>query len=308
MAVDFLSSDIVFPSDSNEPKLSMGMTKLPEPVDWGFHDYYSTACEKSFNPLQSLTDLRKLEPVTEDKASTKQHLVTLQEKLTPQQQQSLVFALSTKSRPLPPTVPEPNDPQKDLRAALRGALEVVGNDLQDNHLSRLSTRPVGKSKQSDDWTWKDDLLHGSLGNNFFGDASNANTSWRNAFAEDDFDLNYADHRIPSPAYQSINENPVLLDSSVITSHISSSIIHENDYAAPPEEQMPHIRLSPPPLPVNPKPAQKKTKQGVWQGVLSKLKKPFQNAQDPPPEESEVRPRAKPVPRLRFRRFFQTNQR
>ncbi|KAI9318824.1 hypothetical protein BX666DRAFT_2026243 [Dichotomocladium elegans] len=60
---DFLTSDIIFPSDSNEPKLSLYSTaKLPDPVDWAFHDYYSTALEKAHMPLHSLIDKPKLEP------------------------------------------------------------------------------------------------------------------------------------------------------------------------------------------------------------------------------------------------------
>lgn len=134
--IDLLSSDIIFPSDSNEPKLSANASKLPHPVDWTAHDYYSTL------PLHELTDLRRLESVPE-KCKLDNSFFTLHQK-----NDSAVFLVfpATKS---PAATPVPADIQQNLRAALRGALELVENDLQRNH---QEFRPVC------DWSWKDDMV------------------------------------------------------------------------------------------------------------------------------------------------------
>lgn len=251
MSIDFLSSDIVFPSDSTESKLAArSFSKLPDPVDWAFHDYYSTACEKVFAPIQSLTDLRKLDPVPQEPAvegkpisGAVAQLDVLQQKLKNQDPQSLVFMLSNdinKNSPaaVPPRsnpdlpVPNPPDHQQNLRAALRGALEIVENDMQDNHLMRVKRGEPASSDaaKSESWTWKDDLVHSSI--NGISGPSTRTPSRRQQPIEDDEDLDFLYDRVPSPAYDTINENPILLDSSVVASHISSSIAMQEDCFLP----------------------------------------------------------------------------
>lgn len=235
MAADFLSSDIVFPSGSNEPKLCAA-TQLPEPIDWAFHDYYSTACEKAFTPIQSLTDLRKLEPCPVSSSSSKVD--------------SLLVVLSSKAAAAPVRTE-----QQHLRAALRGALEIVENDMQDNHhLTRLS------SIHKDNCAWKEELL-----NDFSRGGG------------DDDDLLLPADVVPSPAYDSIHENPVLLDSSS-SSIISSSIRMHQDYFLPPVQEPKredasssiHSALPPPPPPPPLKHAFTKSK--AWQNLVARLKK------------------------------------
>ena len=191
-SLDFLSSDIVFPSDSNEPKLSVNASsKLPDPVDWSLHDYYSTALEKTFVPINSLTDLRKLDPVSQKDAfyempsfivynndndpkqqlsqdkmllllnirkavaaalplqqqnNKQQALLTTVTKQQQQQQQQQAML------PLHPPVLE--DP-KEIRAALRGALELTQNDMQHNGFAH-------PTRNNNEWKWEDEILHDSL--------------------------------------------------------------------------------------------------------------------------------------------------
>ncbi|KAI7880040.1 hypothetical protein K492DRAFT_178150 [Lichtheimia hyalospora FSU 10163] len=136
LTADFLASDIVFPSDSNEPKLSVNYTsKLPDPVDWAFHDYYSTALEKSYTPVHSLTDIHNVPayPI-----------------------------------PLPTTTKNPqalnNNEAQHLRAVLRGALEVVANDMEQNHHKagvciKTSTTTAFKNDDISCWKWEDELMN-----------------------------------------------------------------------------------------------------------------------------------------------------
>ncbi|KAF7728675.1 hypothetical protein EC973_005712 [Apophysomyces ossiformis] len=213
MAVDFLASDIVFPSDSDEPKLSAGPnTKLPEPVDWSLHDYYSTVLEKSFTPIQSLTDLCKLEPVMDGLADEKTSWKCPPLFTHKQDDQALILVLSNtlKQSSLPPV-----SQQQDLRAALRGALEMVENDMQHNMQDNLT--PIRQQQQQQQqhipmqekaWSWKDDLFQTSFGLSGGQDG-----------------LVFADNRMTSSAYQPISDNPVLLDSNT-TSRLSSEIHDE----------------------------------------------------------------------------------
>ncbi|KAI9259654.1 hypothetical protein BDA99DRAFT_513860 [Phascolomyces articulosus] len=185
-SLDFLSSDIVFPSDSNEPKLSVNASsKLPDPVDWSLHDYYSTALEKTFVPIHSLTDLRKLDPVPEKDTfyempsftvyNTKNYnnddpkqqlsqdkmllLLSIRKAvaaaLPPQQQVS--STTNKQHAVLPPHPPALEDP-KEIRAALRGALELTQNDMQHNGFAH----PILRTSNNHEWKWEDEVLHDSL--------------------------------------------------------------------------------------------------------------------------------------------------
>ena len=186
-SLDFLSSDIVFPSDSNEPKLSVNASsKLPHPVDWSLHDYYSTALEKTFVPIHSLTDLCKLDPVPQKDAFYEMPSFTVynnnndpkqqfsQDKMLlllnirkavaaalPLQQQNnkqeALLATVTKQQQqamLPPHPPVLEDP-KEIRAALRGALELTQNDMQHNGFAH-------PTRNNNEWKWEDEILHDSL--------------------------------------------------------------------------------------------------------------------------------------------------
>ncbi|KAI8150438.1 hypothetical protein BJV82DRAFT_587187 [Fennellomyces sp. T-0311] len=175
--LDFLASDIVFPSDSNEPKLSVNASsKLPDPVDWSLHDYYSTALEKNFVPIHSLTDLRKLEPVPQKEAfydmpSFTVHnsndskpqlsedkvllLLSIRKAVAaalPQQQDNKTKHVSSMLPSHPPALEDP----KEIRAALRGALELTQNDMQHNGLAHPNR--IARSE----WKWEDEILHDAL--------------------------------------------------------------------------------------------------------------------------------------------------
>ncbi|KAG0173599.1 hypothetical protein DFQ28_001183 [Apophysomyces sp. BC1034] len=258
MAVDFLASDIVFPSDSNEPKLSASTsTKLPEPVDWALHDYYSTVLEKSFTPIHSLTDLCKLEPVMDDPVNEKTMWKCPPLFTHKQDDQALILVLSnTLKQPAFPSVTQ----QQDLRAALRGALDIVENDMQHNMQDNLS--PIRQQQQQQQqtplqekmWTWKDDLFQTSFG-----------------LSGDQNDFDFAGGRMPSLAYHPISENPVLLDSST-TSRLSS-LIHD-EYMLPSSLGMTFEPVSPTvveteELTLSEKPA---AKSKPWLNLLHKFKK------------------------------------
>ncbi|CDH58438.1 predicted protein [Lichtheimia corymbifera JMRC:FSU:9682] len=136
LTADFLASDIVFPSDSNEPKLSVNhASKLPDPVDWAFHDYYSTALEKSYTPMHSLTDIHTMSACP------------------------LPSTTTTKS----PQAMNNNDAQH-LRAVLRGALEIVANDMERNHHGagvciKTSNTNAFKNDDISCWKWEDELMY-----------------------------------------------------------------------------------------------------------------------------------------------------
>ncbi|KAI7848919.1 hypothetical protein BDC45DRAFT_540535 [Circinella umbellata] len=188
-SLDFLSSDIVFPSDSNEPKLSVNASsKLPDPVDWSLHDYYSTALEKTFVPIHSLTDLHKLDPVSQKETFYDMPSFTLynsdddpkqqlnQDKMLlllsirkavaaalplehqNNKQQALLATVAKQQQQqhavLPPHPPALEDP-KEIRAALRGALELTQNDMQHNGFAH-------SPRNNNEWKWEDEILHDSL--------------------------------------------------------------------------------------------------------------------------------------------------
>lgn len=215
--IDFLSSDIEFPCDSNEPKLSASpCTKLPESVDWSFHDYYSTILEKNFSPIHSITDIRHLEAVGEEVAPP----IYLQDWKNPslfsehdkQDDQAVVFVLTNTIKPpviMPPSTPQQSK-QNNLRAALRGALDLVETDLQKNMQDSLQTPPMKRRPTMDHQylSWKDDILTetlhmGALDQDLWDD-------------DDEDDILRSD---ASPAYHAIDENPII-DSS-LPSRISS---------------------------------------------------------------------------------------
>ncbi|KAG2221493.1 hypothetical protein INT45_008818 [Circinella minor] len=192
-SLDFLSSDIVFPSDSNEPKLSVNASsKLPDPVDWSLHDYYSTALEKTFVPIHSLTDLHKLDPVPQKDVFYEMPSFTVynsdddpkkqlnQDKMLlllsirkavaaalplehqNDKQQALLATVAKQQQQqqqqqhamLPPHPPALEDP-KEIRAALRGALELTQNDMQHNGFAH-------PTRNNSEWKWEDEILHDSL--------------------------------------------------------------------------------------------------------------------------------------------------
>lgn len=226
--IDFLSSDIEFPCDSNEPKLSASpCTKLPEPVDWSFHDYYSTVLEKAFSPITTLTDIQPVaEPVREAVAQPPNYLkdwknpslFTVHDK---QDDQAVILVLSNAIQSPSP----PPSQQNNLRAALRGALDLVENDMQRNMHDSFTTppaqqhqrgnRPFGNSSSvynNNYLAWKDDVLAetfylGSLDQDLWDDD------------DEEDDVNVIMRGDASPPYHVIDENPII-DSS-LPSRISS---------------------------------------------------------------------------------------
>lgn len=215
--IDFLSSDIEFPCDSNEPKLSSSpCAKLPESVDWTFHDYYSTVLEKAFTPIESVTNIRRLEPVKEKTAPPNypndwkdSSIFKIQDK---QDDQAVVFVLANSIHSAPYSLKQPSQ-QDDLRLALLGALDMVENDMQKNMCDtlRTSTPPSGniyrRSTRDHYLSWKDDILAETLHIGMLDQ-----DLWDHE--EDDILRHDA-----SPAYHAIDENPII-DSS-LPSRISS---------------------------------------------------------------------------------------
>ncbi|ORZ12694.1 hypothetical protein BCR42DRAFT_419779 [Absidia repens] len=200
--VDFLSSPVLFPSDMDSSKLTADPTfKLPESTNWADHDYYNTMIDKS---MASLTHLIKLEPVKENDIHVYSSFIntTLSPKiasvlnqkpatcipdhnidndysqrltlLTMAQSMAHAYTLA-----LPPNSPgilhhqdntAADEGQKQLRANLRGALDVVENDIQRNgqdslySFSQLPNGNVGESSFyqddiGDDWSWREDFIN-----------------------------------------------------------------------------------------------------------------------------------------------------
>ncbi|CAO3596597.1 unnamed protein product [Absidia cylindrospora] len=201
--VDFLSSPILFPSDMDSSKLTADPTfKLPESTNWADHDYYNTMIDKS---TASLTHLIKLEPVKENDIhvyspfinttmSPKFASVLNQKPATcvPDDDdvysQRLTLLTLAQSMAHAYTLPLPHiadgihnqgntihvysydEGQQQLRANLRGALDVVENDMQRNgqdSLYSLSQQPNGNVSDSsfyqddigDDWSWREDFIN-----------------------------------------------------------------------------------------------------------------------------------------------------
>lgn len=163
MDVDFLSSDIHFPSDSNEPKLASTALHRPciDPVDWALHDYHHTILEKEHVPLHALTDLRRLVPLQEKRSNE-----TLVGTPPPSLKQHKAFKLKTEDvifvvacDPTQTKSHELIEPglQKDLRAALRGALDRVSADLE----AKDRLQPT-KPDPSQSWSWKEEVLQAQL--------------------------------------------------------------------------------------------------------------------------------------------------
>ncbi|CAO3633673.1 unnamed protein product [Cunninghamella blakesleeana] len=225
--LDFLSSDIQFPNDSNEPKLSAAPgSKLPESVDWTFHDFYNTVLEKEFTPMENLTEIKYLEPVKDDylRDWKQPSIFAVQDK---QEDQAVVLVLAnTIQTPQTNcmTMQQPNHSKKknnnnnnnNIGAALRGALQLVENDMQHSMHDALKS-PMNDHQQNDNYiSWKDYFFNTNLYNN--------NNSKPPSLHGDDLDQDLWDddeieYGPPSPAYHSISENPIL-DSS-LPSRISS---------------------------------------------------------------------------------------
>ncbi|KAI9489091.1 hypothetical protein BDB00DRAFT_876759 [Zychaea mexicana] len=255
-SLDFLASDIVFPSDSNEPKLSVNASsKLPDPVDWSLHDYYSTALEKTFVPIHSLTDLRKLDPVPQKEAFYEMPSFTVynsnghnnpklqlcQDKmllllsirkavaaaLPPQQKerQQPTTAVTKQQHAILPSHPPALEDPKEIRAALRGALELTQNDMQHNGFAHPSTA----ARSSKEWKWEDEILHDALEfpvartpNSTRNNDNSYNSSGAAYLIDDDEDYDHDENDVASLPYCSSIED----DASSIAYSMSSQ-------AAPP---------------------------------------------------------------------------
>lgn len=238
MALDFLSSDIVFPSDSSEPKLATGaVTKLPEPVDWAFHDYYSTACEKNTMPVHSLADYAPLDPVkdSDHDIRTASTLAAGSQAGVPGSEGGATSATSA-AIPVPPS----EDHQKYMRAILCGALETVNNAMQDNHLTRLDKHTSTASANANSnhnnntstlldkgWRWEDDVLFGTLAPSPLPESFlPSSPSPLTPVSEH---MHYQPNRLdissmPSPDYDTIDDDELVLDNtSGLTSLITSPI-------------------------------------------------------------------------------------
>ncbi|KAI8085066.1 uncharacterized protein BX664DRAFT_338450 [Halteromyces radiatus] len=170
--VDFLSSPVLFPSDMDSSKLSAGPTfKLPEPANWSDYDYYNTTTDKS---MINLTDLIRLEPIEENDLmhvyapflplNHTSTTVLQKAKLGSQSQRLTLLALAqsmVNAYKLPSI--ELNHEQQLLRANLRGALDAVENDMQQNATDCLfpshhRSLHSCDDDNSDQWSWREELM------------------------------------------------------------------------------------------------------------------------------------------------------
>ncbi|KAI9299450.1 hypothetical protein BJ944DRAFT_245233 [Cunninghamella echinulata] len=231
--LDFLSSDIEFPCDSNEPKLSASpCSKLPESVDWAFHDFYSTILEKEFTPIESLTEMKYLEPIKQNKEKDylrdwkHSSIFTVQDK---QEDQAVVFVVAQSNN----NHRQQQQNNNTVTAALKGALYSVEMDMQQNmHDTLRSPLP---SKDNNYISWKDDLFadtfYNTANNNVLGDNNNNMMSMDQDLWDDDIELGP-----PSPAYHSIHDN-LVLDSS-LPSRISSIMMPTSNTTTMMNQQQP----------------------------------------------------------------------
>ncbi|KAI9323525.1 hypothetical protein BX666DRAFT_2022255 [Dichotomocladium elegans] len=300
MALDFLSSDIIFPSDSSEPKLATGIvTKLPEPVDWAFHDYYSTASEKAAMPLHSLTDycnLESLQKSSSNGSGSGSSSSSSGSSSSSSNNNNNVKKTSSQGDQIGPSPPT-QDHQQYLRAILCGALETVNNSMQDNHLTRLDKMvDITTAAKEENWRWEDDIMSNSSGFSFpYQHRPLTLSSGAGSLAPQDNDHD-GDPDYPSPVYVEDAEEDLM--SSGLTSFIISAL--PPPPPTPPLEDEDVLGFSPPsqndrvpyfystPSPVTPAAAAAATaathvnqdrrgkpaiaKSTVWQNLVSRLKK------------------------------------
>ena len=365
MALDYLSSDIIFPSDSTEPKLATTtVSKLPGPVDWAFHDYYSTACEKASLPVHTITDYaewKKHHDVDDIDIDFKKPNRSKQEEqlryLVTGKQQQQERSTSPTTTTLP--VPENDTSTANLRAALCGALEHVDIAMQDNHLTRLDKYTPGSYHQNNkEFRWEDEILFGSF--KFAPEPSSDPTSNDGITGgaplgvplydggEDEYDDDFFPPTTASPisatrehhrflddhddflyerrSFSTDEEDDIgaiLLDTSRVTSFITSSI-HQHDQLHPEptynlptssaprdvppplssstQQQQPSRRVQIPPPQHEDKPAIAKSK--VWQGLVGRLKKNLSKPFNKQPSQSTLS--SPPAPSVASRGNTATN--
>lgn len=177
MTLDVLStgSDFLFPSASPVPKLVADPTPAQNSIDWASEEYFSTVLDKILKPenIRTLNNFVEKPPMS------------LQKKSESCWHDPFLLVLD------PPRV------NIDIRAALKGALSAIDNEMQDS----------AKSKLGADNSWRQETIEALEEDKPIVAPSQAI---------------FYDELLPSPCYSTISENPII-ESSFVFSPMASVI-------------------------------------------------------------------------------------
>lgn len=236
MTLDVLStgSDFLFPSASPVPKLVADPSPAQNSIDWASEEYFSTVLDKILKP----ENIRTLNNFAEKPQAT------VQKKAASCWHDPFLLVLDQ---------PRMN---VDIRAALKGALSAIDNEMQDNAKGKLGTED----------RWAKETIEALEEDKRIVAPSQAI---------------FYDELLPSPCYSTISDNPIL-ESSFVFSPMASVI----------EESMMFPYYSHTPLPtvqevanvtVTVKPQTKKTKiVSIIKKVKQSVSKPFIKSESPNP--------------------------
>ncbi|KAH8556637.1 hypothetical protein BGW37DRAFT_473490 [Umbelopsis sp. PMI_123] len=236
MTLDVLStgSDFLFPSASPVPKLVADPTPAQNSIDWASEEYFSTVLDKILKP----ENIRTLNNFAEKPTST----VTKKSESCWHDPFLLVLD--------PPRV------DIDIRAALKGALSAIDNEMQD----------TAKSKLVADDSWREDTVEALEEDKPIVAPSQAI---------------FYDELLPSPCYSTISENPIV-ESSFVFSPMASVIEESMMYPVPYNKPLPALQEVPD---VMEAPKQHNTKSKIV-SMMKKMKqsvsKPFVKNEAPNP--------------------------
>ncbi|KAJ2962055.1 hypothetical protein NQZ79_g2769 [Umbelopsis isabellina] len=176
MSLDVLStgSDFLFPSASPVPKLVADPTPAQNSIDWASEEYFSTVLDKILKP----ENVRTMNNYTEKPQ------LAVQKKEASCWHDPFLLVLDQ---------PRMN---VDIRAALKGALSAIDNEMQDN----------AKSKADVDSQWKKE----------------ATETLEEVHIAAPTQAIFYDELLPSPCYSTISDN-YALDSAFVFSPMASVI-------------------------------------------------------------------------------------
>jgi hypothetical protein len=236
MSLDVLSngSDFLFPSASHVPKLVADPSPAQNSIDWASEEYFSTVLDKILKP----DNIRTLNNFAEKPQAT------VHKKVTSCWHDPFLLVLDQ---------PRVN---LDIRAALKGALSAIDNEMQDNAKSKLGT----------DDRWAKETI---------------------AALEEDKPIVapsqaiFYDELLPSPCYSTISDNQILESSFVFSpmaSVIEESMMfpHYHHIPLPTVQEVPDVAVTS---------KQKKTKTKIismMKKVKQSVSKTFTKSESPNP--------------------------
>ncbi|KAI8876832.1 hypothetical protein K501DRAFT_337828 [Backusella circina FSU 941] len=154
MNYTFNSSDILFPEDTDIPKLTSPMyTKVPEGIDWASQDLMDTFNDKTSQELAHILSLKRRIRIS-DNDNDDDNFGPLKTCKPHSDEKKLCQALSSIYHPLD---------QKEIHEIIRDVFEMVQNDIQKNNQGYppYFAEPFLSWK---DEIWQDGNVIGSIGN------------------------------------------------------------------------------------------------------------------------------------------------